>query len=228
MMLDARPSKSSETSCVRFLLRRPLPRLNSTCNASSLSDRPSLRFIDDDFLARQCVEEYGDEERSKPLWTEVIQMLSSMPHDQPREEKLAIVAGICEPLLYVSTSRMRVAWTLNLHTWTMSREPRPTALSQGHCVDPVVREPPKREGRSDPRHDPGPLPSPRRYVISLTRLVGGRGTDLSPTSLLPQARRGVLLAERLRRDLGDSRACWCVVRSLPRPGLFVASREAIH
>lgn len=42
----------------------------------------------------QCVEEYSGEERSKILWTEIVKELFALPHDQPREEKLAVLAGM--------------------------------------------------------------------------------------------------------------------------------------
>jgi hypothetical protein len=42
------------------------------------------------------VDEFSGEERSKVLWTEVVLQIAQLPHDQVREEKLAVLAGISE------------------------------------------------------------------------------------------------------------------------------------
>jgi hypothetical protein len=54
----------------------------------------------------QCIEEFSGEERSKTLWAEVVHQIVALPHDQAREEKLAVVAGMGKcyrflPLAYV-------------------------------------------------------------------------------------------------------------------------------
>jgi len=58
----------------------------------------------------QCVDEFSGEERSKVLWTEVVHQIAQLPHDQVREEKLAVLAGISTFLAHPYDVKSSLAW----------------------------------------------------------------------------------------------------------------------